>query len=338
MSIHPTTHWHAVGADRVQCDVCPQACKLKQGQRGTCSVRENQGGAVVSTTYGLTSGLASDPVEKKPLYHFLPGTSILSFGTAGCNLTCAFCQNWDLSRAKDVQAVSVEASPREIARAAKAGGCESVAFTYNDPIVFLEYAMDTAKEARALGLKTVAVTSGYMLPEARKDFYRHMDAANVDLKAFTDSYYRKFCGGSLKPVLDTLVYIRKETPVWLEITNLLLPGENDSEKEVRELCQWVLEKLGPEVPLHFSAFHPAYKVQDRPPTRPENLFMARKAALGLGLKHVYTGNVRDPEGSTTFCGQCGKPLIVRDWFEVTENRLKPGGLCGFCGARCAGVF
>ena len=334
---HPTQYWHALEDGRVQCDVCPRHCKLRDGQRGACFVRAGRGGGVVLTTYGRSSGFCVDPIEKKPLHHFLPGTAILSFWTAGCNLACSFCQNWSISRSREMDTLAEEAAPETVARAARKLGCRSVAFTYNDPVVFLEYAVDCAKACRRLGIKAVAVTAGYVLGPAREELFRHMDAANVDLKSFRDAFYRRHCSGDLQTVLDTLVYLKRETACWLELTTLLIPGENDSATELDELAAWVARELGRDVPLHFTAFHPAWKMTDRPPTPPEILEEAHRIAGRHGLRHVYTGNVRDPEGGSTRCAACGRRLIGRDWFALTEWNLRDGA-CRFCGEPCAGVF
>jgi pyruvate formate lyase activating enzyme len=334
---HPTRFWHRLPDGRVQCDVCPRACRLREGQRGFCFVRACEGGEVVLTTYGRSSGFCVDPIEKKPLNHFLPGTPVLSFGTAGCNLGCKFCQNWDISKSREVDTLADEASPEAIAETAARLGCRSVAFTYNDPVIFLEYAVDTAKACHARDLKTVAVTAGYVSPGARDELFSQMDAANIDLKAFTDGFYEKICAGRLAPVLETLEYVARETEVWLEVTTLLIPGLNDSDEEIRAECEWLVEHLGPDVPLHFTAFHPDWKLRDRPPTPPETLTRARGIALEAGLRYVYTGNVHDPEGQTTTCHACGEALIERDWYELLAWRLE-GGRCARCGEPCAGVF
>lgn len=336
-SIVPTKYWHALPDGRVQCDTCPRHCQLKEGQRGVCFVRACQAGQIVLTTYGRSSGFCVDPIEKKPLNHFLPGSAILSFGTAGCNLTCTFCQNWNISRSREMETLAEEAAPETIARAAQALGCRSVAFTYNDPVVFLEYAVDAAKACHALGIKTVAVTAGYICPDPRRDFYAHMDAANVDLKGFTDEFYAKFCGAHLAPILETLIYLVRETQVWLELTTLLIPGENDSEAEIDAMTQWIARELGPQVPLHFTAFHPAWRVQDHPPTPPATLTRSRQIALNNGLRHVFTGNVRDPHGAATYCPQCGKVVIAREGYDITAWHMA-GGRCEFCMAPIAGVF
>ncbi len=333
-----TRYWHKLDDGRVQCDLCPRYCKLKAGQRGLCFVRANLDDETVLTTYGRSSGYAIDPIEKKPLNHFLPGTPVLSFGTAGCNLACKFCQNWDISKSREIDTLADEASPALIATAAAELGCRSVAYTYNDPVIFHEYAIDVAKACREKGIKSVAVTAGYVTEEPRKEFYQYMDAANVDLKGFTEDFYFKLTGGHLAPVLETLEYIKHETDVWLEITTLLIPGHNDSDKEINALTQWVADKLGPDVPLHFSAFHPDYKMMDVPPTPVETLIRARDIAMKNGLRYVYTGNVHNPQGDATYCHHCGEVLIGRDWYRLTAWNLDANGACKSCGTPCAGVF
>jgi pyruvate formate lyase activating enzyme len=323
---------------RIQCDVCPRECSLDDGQRGLCFVRKREGDAIVLDSYGRSSGFCIDPIEKKPLHHFLPGSSVLSFGTAGCNLTCKFCQNWDISKSRSVDTLASEASPESIARTALISGARSVAFTYNDPVIFMEYAMDTADECRALGIKTVAVTAGYIKAEARRDFFSKIDAANVDLKAFTDRFYRTLCGASLDAVKDTLVYLATETDVWLELTTLIIPGHNDDERELRALSAWVREALGPNVPLHFSAFHPDYKMSDVPRTPAATLRRARQIAREEGLAHVYVGNVHDREADTTYCTHCGAAVIERDWFEILAYRADERGRCARCNTALDGVF
>lgn len=332
-----TNFWHALPDGRVQCDICPRECKLRDGQRGFCFVRAAQGGQVVLTTWGRSSGFCIDPIEKKPLNHFLPGTPVLSFGTAGCNLGCRFCQNWDISKSRELDTLMDQADPDTIAKAAQDLGCRSVAFTYNDPVIFHEYAIDVAKACRARGIKTVAVTAGYQCAEPRKEFYAHMDAANVDLKGFTEDYYRRVCIGHLEPVLETLKYLKHETQVWFEITTLVIPGHNDGDAELNRLSEWIARELGPDVPLHFSAFHPDFKMMDVPDTPPDTLTRARKIAMGHGLRYVYTGNVHDPQGDTTYCHQCGHQLIVRDWYNLLKWDLK-AGKCPACGTACAGVL
>lgn len=336
--VWPTQYWHVLEDGRVRCDLCPRFCKMHEGQRGLCFVRGNLGNKVVLTTYGRSSGFCVDPIEKKPLNHFLPGTPVLSFGTAGCNLACKFCQNWDISKSREIDTLSDAASPAVIARAAAVLGCRSVAYTYNDPIIFHEYAIDVAKACRELGIKSVAVTSGYVCEEPREEFYRHMDAANVDLKAFTDGFYERLCGGHLQPVLDTLQYLKHHTNVWLELTTLLIPGENDSEQELQAMTQWVVEHLGPDVPMHFTAFHPDWKMLDVPPTPHHTLSRAREIAMTNGVRYAYTGNVHDKSGGSTYCHHCGQCLIGRDWYELSEWSLTADGHCNRCGTACAGIF
>ena len=335
---YPARWWHVLDDGRIQCDLCPRDCRLHEGQRGACFVRMRENNAMVLTTYGRSSGFCIDPIEKKPLNQFYPGSSVLSFGTAGCNLACKFCQNWDISKSRDMDRLMDQASPEAIARAAAEAGCRSVAFTYNDPVIFAEYAMDVADACHARGIQTVAVTAGYIHDPARREFFAKMDAANVDLKAFTDDFYFKLTGSHLQPVLDTLVYLKHETSVWFEITTLLIPGHNDSDAEITAMSQWIMKQLGPDVPLHFSAFHPDHKMPDVPATPPSTLVRARDIAMKEGLQYVYTGNVRHEAGDTTYCPDCRAPLIVRDWYQIRRYRLTPEGHCPDCGAAVAGRF
>ncbi len=336
--VAPTRFWTRLEDGRVRCDLCPRLCRLREGQRGLCFVRANLGGEIVLTTYGRSSGFCIDPIEKKPLNHFLPGTSVLSFGTAGCNLTCSFCQNWHISKSREMHTLAETASPGAIARAAADLGCSSVAFTYNDPVVFHEYAVDVAAACRERGVRTVAVTAGYVCESPREEFYRWMDAANVDLKGFTDAFYKKLAAGRLGPVQDTLRYIRHETDTWLEITTLLIPGENDSDAEIHALTGWVRDELGPDVPLHFTAFHPDWRMRHVPPTRPATLRKAREIARENGIRFAYTGNVVDPEGQATYCSNCGSVLIGRDGYALGTWTLSKDARCAACGTVCAGVF
>lgn len=333
-----TEHWRMLEDGRVQCEMCPRYCRLKEGARGLCFVRARQGDAIVLTTYGRSSGFCVDPIEKKPLNHFLPGTPVLSFGTAGCNLACNFCQNHDISKSREMDRMQAEAQPEAIAQAALGLGCRSVAFTYNDPVIFHEYARDIAIACREVGVRTVAVTAGYVTERARPDFFRHIDAANVDLKAFTERFYRDVTKSRLQPVLDTLVYLVKETGVWVEITNLIIPGENDDEAEIGAMTAWVVENLGPDVPVHFSAFHPDYRMLDKQRTPPETLAMARRIARRNGVRHAYIGNVHDIGRQSSYCHHCGTRTIGRDWYELSDWRLTADGCCAGCGTRMAGVF
>jgi len=337
-SHHPARWWHALPDGRIQCDLCPRDCKLHEGQRGLCFVRRMEGGRMVLATYGRSSGFCVDPIEKKPLNHFYPGSSVFSFGTAGCNLACKFCQNWDISKSRETDTLMDRAAPDEIAAAAERAGCKSVAFTYNDPVIFAEYAMDVADACRARGLKTVAVTAGYIHDAPRRAFFEKMDAANVDLKSFSDDFYFKLTGARLQPVLDTLAYLKRETGVWVELTTLLIPGRNDSDAEIEAMSTWIARELGPDAPLHFTAFHPDWKMRDAPPTPPAALARARDIALKAGLHHVYTGNVRDAAGGATYCPDCRAPLIVRDGYRIDRYALTPGGRCPDCGAAVAGHF
>ncbi|MEA3501499.1 MAG: AmmeMemoRadiSam system radical SAM enzyme [Actinomycetota bacterium] len=337
-SVVSTRFWHLRDDGRIQCDLCPRECKLHEGQRGLCYVRARIDDEIVLTTYGRSSGFCVDPIEKKPLNHFLPGTPVLSFGTAGCNLACRFCQNWDISTAKEYDVLADEASPEKVARVAAELGAPSIAFTYNDPVIFHEYAIDIADAARERGIRTVAVTAGYVNPEPRREFYSHMDAANIDLKGFTEEFYHRTCAGALAPVLETLEYVRHETDVWFEITTLLIPGLNDSDEEIDEMTKWIVEHLGPDIPHHFTAFHPSHKMMDRPSTSTTTLNRARRIAMDNGERYVYTGNVHDPAGQTTYCHSCNAVLIERSGYRLGEWGLDSGGRCEACGTTCAGVF
>ena len=337
-SHHPALYWHIIDDGRIQCDLCPRDCKLHEGQRGACFVRKREGDQMVLTTYGRSSGFCIDPIEKKPLNHFYPGSSVFSFGTAGCNLACKFCQNWDISKSREFDILADAASPETIARAAAGLGCSSVAFTYNDPVIFMEYAVDVAEACRLRGVRSVAVTAGYVCPEPRAEFYAAMDAANVDLKGFTDSFYRKLAAGRLEPVLDTLRYIRHETDTWLELTTLLIPGENDSDDELNAMTRWVVEQLGPDVPMHFTAFHPDWKMREHKRTPAATLTRARAIAMANGVRYAYTGNVRDGEGGSTYCHHCGELLIEREWYRLGRWGLDSRGCCNGCGTALAGYF
>jgi len=330
--------WQNLPDGRIQCDLCPRNCKLKDGQKGLCFVRARMGDTLVLTTYGRSSGFCIDPIEKKPLNHFLPGSPVLSFGTAGCNLACKFCQNWDISKSREFDTLSDAASPEQIAYAAEQLNCRSVAFTYNDPVIFHEYAVDVAHACHERNIKTVAVTAAYISDIAREEFYRVMDAANVDLKSFSENFYFKIAGGHLKNVLDNLIYIRHETDVWLEITTLLIPGENDSSDELDKMTQWLVENLGDDVPLHFSAFHPDWKMLQHPRTPAATLTRARDIAIKNGLRYVYTGNVHDESGGSTYCHHCGHRIIGRDWYVITDWQMDNQGSCLNCKTPCAGVF
>jgi pyruvate formate lyase activating enzyme len=336
-SVVATKYWRRLEDGRIRCEVCPRFCTLREGQRGLCFVRARQADEIVLTTYGRSSGFCVDPIEKKPLNHFLPGTSVLSFGTEGCNLSCLYCQNWDISKSREVAKLADKAAPEVIAKAAKELQCRSVAFTYNDPTIFLEYAVDVAQACHEVGVAAVAVTAGYICDRPRAELYREIDAANVDLKAFDEKFYREITGSHLKPVLETLVYLKKHTSVWLEVTNLVIPGYNDSEQELDAMTRWVFENLGPDVPMHFSAFHPDWKMKSVLPTPPATLSRARSIARRNGVRYAYTGNIRHKEGEETSCHACGARLIGRDGYELVEWNLH-NGRCLQCGTPCAGVF
>ncbi|SEH06998.1 AmmeMemoRadiSam system radical SAM enzyme [Candidatus Venteria ishoeyi] len=333
-----TQYWHPIDDKRIQCDLCPHFCQLKEGQRGLCFIRANQNAKVVLTSYGRSSGFCVDPIEKKPLNHFFPGSSIFSFGTAGCNLSCKFCQNWDMSKSREMDILAARAGPEELAKTALQRGCRSMAYTYNDPVIFLEYAVDVAQACAEVGVHSVAVSAAYINSPAREDFFRYMQAANIDLKAFSETFYRRLTGGHLQVVLDSLEYLVKETQIWLELTCLLIPGENDTDAELEAMTQWIVEHLGNHIPIHFTAFHPAWKMTDKPRTPLATLQKARNIALAGGLLYAYTGNVRDITGSTTWCTHCNRALIVRDGYSIVHNHLTSQSCCPYCGTQCAGIF
>jgi len=329
--------WHDAEEGRIVCDLCPRECHLKPGDRGFCFVRQNVEGEMRLITYGRSTGFCIDPIEKKPLNHFYPGTSVLSFGTAGCNLGCKFCQNWDISKSREVERLSEYATPEMIAEAARRNGCASVAFTYNDPIIWAEYAIDTARACRAAKIKTVAVTAGYISPAVREPFFHAMDAANVDLKAFTEDFYHKITYSHLQPVLDTLHWLKHESDVWFEITNLVIPDANDSPDEIRQMCDWILKSVGPDVPIHFSAFHPDFRMTDQPRTPHETLIRSREIAMQQGLRFVYVGNVNDVANQSTWCPGCGTLLIERNYYELGQWNLRHSA-CAKCGEAIPGEF
>ncbi|MFO0977098.1 MAG: AmmeMemoRadiSam system radical SAM enzyme [Planctomycetaceae bacterium] len=337
-NLMPGGWWHeSDDGARLICDLCPRECSLKPGDRGFCFVRQNIDGEMFLTTWGRSTGFCIDPIEKKPLNHFYPGTSVLSFGTAGCNLGCKFCQNWDISKSREVERLSEPATPEAIARAAVSFHCRSVAYTYNDPIVWAEYAIATARACRDVNVKNVAVTAGYISDDARAAFFQFMDAANVDLKSFSEDFYEKVTYSKLQPVLDTLRWLKAETSVWLEITNLVIPDLNDSTDELRRMSDWILDAVGPDVPLHFSAFHPDFRMMDRPRTPHETLIRARTVARQQGLKYIYVGNVSDVMNQSTWCPGCGEMIIQRDGYQIGLYRLN-GHACQSCGTLIAGHF
>lgn len=334
----PARYWHRTDNGRVQCDLCPRECRLSPGQRGFCFVRANEDGELVLTTYGRSSGFCVDPIEKKPLNHFLPGSEVLSFGTAGCNLGCKYCQNWEISTSREMAKIAEWALPEQIAAAAARRGCASVAYTYNDPVIFAEYAIDVALASREHGLANVAVTAGYVNQAARNDFFAVMDAANIDLKGFSDSFYQQITGGRLKPVLETISYLVHHSEVWVELTCLLIPGHNDASSDLRAMCRWIFDELGPDVPLHFTAFHPDHRMRQLPPTPVRTLARARLIAQEAGLRYVYTGNIYDPDGQTTYCPNCGSPVIRRDRYNLDAYQLDARGCCLICDTAIPGRF
>lgn len=337
-TVAATKYWHTLDDDRIQCDVCPRHCRLREGQRGLCYVRQRLDDQIKLVSYGRSSGFCVDPIEKKPLNHFYPGSSVLSFGTAGCNLACKFCQNWDMSKSREMDTLADQAMPDRLAEVAVELACQSIAFTYNDPIIFLEYAVDVAAACRAADVKAVAVTAGYVDPEPRAEFFATMDAANVDLKAFTERFYHKICGGHLAPVLDTLKYIKHETNVWLELTTLLIPGENDSDAEIDAMTGWVVDNLGCDVPMHFTAFHPDWKMRNIAATPAATLRRAREIAKANGVHYAYTGNVHDPAGASTYCPSCDALLIERDWYRLGHWGMNAQGQCLRCTTQIPGHF
>lgn len=336
-SLYEARWWEFDDKGKILCTLCPRYCHIGEGQAGFCYIRQNIDGKLYSLGYGSSTGFAIDPIEKKPLNHFYPGTAILSFGTAGCNLGCKFCQNWNISKARLDQTNSRRITPEYIVNLAIENNCPSIAFTYNDPTIWAEFAIDISKLGRERGIKSVMVTAGYITSEAREEVYRYIDAANVDLKAFTERFYHKITLGHLNPVLDTLKWLKHETEVWIELTNLLIPGENDSDEETRQMCCWILENLGEEVPLHFTAFHPDFKMVNKSRTPSSTLEDARRIALEEGLKYVYLGNIHNREGQSTICPSCGKTLIRRDWHSVITNQIKDGR-CSQCGSKISGLF
>lgn len=329
--------WETLPNGKILCTLCPRYCTIGNGQKGFCYIRENIDNILYSTGYGRPTGFAIDPIEKKPLSHFLPGTNVLSFGTAGCNLGCKFCQNWTMSKSKIDDINSLESTPDQVVKLAKRHGTPSIAYTYNDPTIFGEYVIDISKLAREENIKNVMVTAGYIDKEARKEVYKYIDAANVDLKAFTETFYHNLTFSHLNDVLETLLWLNNETEIWIEITTLLIPGENDSEDEIRKLASWIVKNLNENIPLHFTAFHPDFKMKDKPRTPTSTLNSARIIAIEEGIKHCYIGNVHSIEGQTTYCPNCKEPVIIRDWHSVLDIRMN-GNICMNCKSEIAGIF
>jgi len=338
VSNYPARFWHRLDDGRLQCDLCPRDCKLHEGQRGLCFVRQHIDHTMQLTTYGVSSGFAIDPIEKKPLNHFYPGSRVLSFGATGCNLACKFCQNWDISKTRDFTRLSQAATVEQIAASAQIHGCRSVAFTYTDPATFLEFVIDCADACHQADIATVAVSAGYLYPQAVDALFSHIDAANIDLKAFNHDFYHQLCAGKLTPVLDTLLRIRHHHKTWLEITTLLIPGHNDDPDEIAAMCDWIVEHLGADTPLHFTAFHPDWRMQTTPPTPVSTLTHARAIACDHGMQFVYTGNVRDPKGATTYCPTCTAPLIERELYLIRSNCLHDSNQCPHCGTVIPGLL
>ncbi|MBF0297839.1 MAG: AmmeMemoRadiSam system radical SAM enzyme [Oligoflexia bacterium] len=317
------------------CNLCPRCCEIREEGRGVCSVRGVVDGKLRSFAYGVSSGLCIDPIEKKPLYHFYPGSGVLSIGTVGCNLLCKFCQNWSISRNKEISAMSIKATPKQVVNKAKEYALKSIAYTYNEPIVFIEYVRDIAEIARESGIKSVAVTAGFINEKPREEFFKYMDAANIDLKGFNNEFYSKVVGGKLEIILNTLKYVKSETSVWLELTNLIIPGINDKEKDLHKMCEWIASNLGVSTPLHFSAFHPDWQMDNVAATSLKTLIAAKEIALSKGLRYVYLGNVSCIDSSTTFCYQCGERLIEREGYVISR---KFSSICKKCGTKVDGFF
>jgi pyruvate formate lyase activating enzyme len=336
-ALHSARWWQTLPDGRIHCYLCPRHCHIGEGQHGFCFIRENVGGELVQLGYGRPAALAIDPIEKKPLFHFHPGSAILSLGTAGCNLGCQFCQNFDISKARSVQQSSGHMSPEEIVDLAIAHGAPSIAFTYNEPTIWAEFVIDIARAAHKAGLRTVMVSNGYITREAFFEVYQHIDAVNVDVKGFTENFYSKITLSHLAPVLDVLRWLRRETNVWFELTNLMIPGLNDAPEETNELCDWILGELGDDVPLHFTAFHPDFKMLDRERTPSETIHRARLLAQARGLKYVYEGNVVTKEGGNTVCPTCRSVIIRRSWHQVESCEVQ-SGRCPHCNAAIAGRF
>ncbi len=336
-NLYEARWWQKQDDGRILCTLCPRYCKIGEGQIGFCYIRQNIDGKLYSTGYGRPTGFAIDPIEKKPLNHFYPGSTILSFGTAGCNLGCKFCQNWSISKAKLDELNALYVTPEEVISLAKKYKTPSIAYTYNDPTIFGEYVIDISRLAKEENIKNVMVTAGYIDKEARKDVYRYIDAANVDLKAFTEQFYHKITFSHLNYVLDTLLWLKNETGIWFEITTLLIPNENDSDEEIKLMTEWIVKNLGDEVPLHFTAFHPDFKMLNKSKTPSSTLEQARKIAITQGIKYCYLGNIHHEIGQSTYCHNCKEVVIKRDWHSVLKINLK-NGKCNNCGQNVAGIF
>lgn len=327
--------WKKQKNNTVQCFLCPRNCVIQDGKRGFCGVRQNKQGKLYSLVYAKATSIQIDPIEKKPLYHFLPGTAAFSIGTVGCNLVCQQCQNWQTSQAKPEEWRSYELTPEQVVQKAQQEHCKTIAYTYNEPTMFAEYAIDTAKLAKKKGIKNILITNGFTGEEARKDLCKHIDGVNVDLKAFNNEFYKKYAGAWIEPVLASLKTYKKKK-IWTEITNLIIPALNDDMKQIREMITWIKENLGGDVPLHFSAFYPSYKLQDLPPTSAATLIEARKQALDRGLNYAYIGNVVTTDEDNTYCPKCGELVIERMNYTVLTNKIKKGK-CS-CGEKIPGIW
>ncbi len=329
--------WEPAENEKILCTLCPRYCTIGNGQVGFCFIRQNINGKLYSLGYGRPTGFAIDPIEKKPLNHFLPGSQILSFGTAGCNLGCKFCQNWSISKARFDSIRSYNATPEDVISLAKKNNTPSIAFTYNDPVIFGEYVIDISQIANDENIRTVMVTAGYIDKNARKDVFKYINGANVDLKAFSEKFYHKLTLSHLNDVLNTLIWLKNETSIWFEITTLLIPDENDSDDEIKKMIDWILQNLGDEVPIHFTAFHPDFKMATKSRTPASTLTRARNIALSSGIKFCYLGNIHDQQAQTTYCSSCSKPIIKRDWHSITEQNMNKNK-CSNCGNILPGVF
>ncbi|MBN2309646.1 MAG: AmmeMemoRadiSam system radical SAM enzyme [Candidatus Hydrogenedentes bacterium] len=320
----------------VQCDLCPKACRIEPGQSGECRIRINLDGKLVAVTYGHPCAVHVDPVEKKPLFHFLPGSGILSIATVGCNLHCKNCQNWQISQENPENTPAHSLPPEELPGLARTYGCQSVAYTYTEPVVYYEYTLDGCVKVREAGLRNALVTAGYINRAPMEKLCRYVDAANIDLKFMSDTLYRDICGATLQPVLDTLV-LAKSLGVLVEVTNLVIPTLNDSDDDIRALCHWIAANMGRETPLHFSRFHPDYRMRNLPPTPAATLDRAKEIACAEGLYHVYIGNILRPDGESTYCHECGRLLVERRGFEVLQNHIDVGA-CPDCGTEVYGTW
>ncbi|MGM9992749.1 MAG: AmmeMemoRadiSam system radical SAM enzyme [Candidatus Bruticola sp.] len=339
--LSPYSHhyWETKTTDgQLQCQLCPRQCILSPEQRGFCFIRHHINGHIINTSFAKTTGAAIDPIEKKPLYHFLPQSRVLSFGTLGCNMGCRFCQNSHITK-NCHNNLSLSLPPQKVGLAALNYSCSSVAFTYNDPIIWADYAIESAKVCHSLGLQTIAVTAGYIKAKARIEFFSYMDAANIDLKSIRPQFYKNYCQVDIEPILDTIIYVKEHTKCWLELTNLIIPDLNDSEQDLKDLSRWIVKELGPDVPIHFSAFHPAYLMKDKAKTNLTSLLKARDIALESGLHYVYTGNIAHPASQSTYCIKCGRLLIERllNLIEFKDLNLEKG-CCQGCGAPLPGRF